>query len=124
MYIPTSSRVCLMRIQMCCDDCGNMCINDIVSIYIKNLPCDSAVIACCVGGHIPILSYLIHHRGADLRLAGWFQPILLCPLCLLMVVDGYGKYPFLRACSVGNIPLLDWIVSQGIPKSEMTRAGR
>lgn len=30
----------------------------------------TALIACCVGGHIPVISYLVSQRGADLTLAG------------------------------------------------------
>lgn len=41
-----------------------------------SIPCQTAVIACCVGGHIPALSYLFTERGADLRMAGIHMRLL------------------------------------------------
>lgn len=45
-------------------------------VYVNGCNCQTAVLACCAGGHVPVLSYLYTHRGADLRLVG-MESILL-----------------------------------------------
>lgn len=40
---------------------------------------------------------------------------------MMMAVDDLFRTPFWFACAGGNVDVLDWLVLQGVPPSEMTR---
>lgn len=82
----------------------------------------------CSAGNIPVMDWLVAHgvSPSNLTWAGTHHHRISLRGHIgsrYMYVDEDGESMFKRACSNGNVRMLDWLVSHGLPLTEMTRAG-
>lgn len=59
-------------------------------------------------------------------ISGWqVNPYVKCNLLIFDIwIDSNGVTPFWMACHVGDVAILDWMVSQGVSFNEMSRDGK
>lgn len=85
--------------------------------------------AACGHGHTSVLDWLVGHDvpASDMTAAGssirYMSILYIWTLSFIRLLGDDGITPFIAACAGGHTHVLDWLVSHGMPLSEITRSG-